>query len=172
MRLRHQLHLFSYQLFLVEHFGLHLSDFLIFGNQLVIFHTELFLQSGNLFFQLCDLTHVVSVLSFSLGHFRWRGMVDGGMMTLHTGVTLQLRHVGALRHLGVHVLLPLPLLLLPALLFRLVTFFFLKNAAVTGRVLLLRLGQGSLVAAATGPTHQLVAVFLQWAESYNQQSSN
>ena len=91
-------------------------------------------------------------------------------MTLHTAMTLQLRHVGSLRHLGVHVLLSLPLLLLPPLLIRLVTFFFLKNAAVTGRVLLLRLGQGSLVAAATGPAHQLGAVVLQWAESYNQQS--
>ena len=81
---------------------------------------------------------------------------------------LQLGHVWPLGHLGVHVLLPLPLLLLPPLLIRLVTFFFLKNTAVTCRVLLLRLGQGSLVAAATDPAHQLGAVVLQWAESYNQ----
>ena len=94
------------------------------------------------------------------------------MMTLHTAVTLQLRHVGPLGHLGVHVLLPLPLLLLPPLLVRLVTFFLLEDAAVPGGVLLLRLGQGALVAAATGPAHQLGAVVLQWAESYNQNSSN
>ena len=94
-------------------------------------------------------------------------MVDGGMMTLHTTVTLQLRHVRSLRHLGVHVLLPLPLLLLPALLFRLVTFFFLKDAAVTGGILLLRLGQGSLVATAAGPAHQLGAVVLEWGGNYN-----
>ena len=87
------------------------------------------------------------------------------MMTLHTAVTLQLRHVRSLRHLGVHVLLPLPLLLLPPLLLRLVTFFFLEDAAVTGGVLLLRLGQGALVTTAAGPTHQLGAVVLQSAQS-------
>ena len=161
MRLRHQLHLLSYQLFLVEHLGLHLSDFLIFGNELVVLHPELFLQGCNLLFQLSDLAHVVGVLPLSLGHFRRRRMVDGGVVTLHTAVALQLRHVRSLRHLGVHVLLPLPLLLLPALLFRLVTFFFLEDAAVPGGVLLLRLGQGSLVAAAAGPAHQLGAVILQ-----------
>ena len=88
-------------------------------------------------------------------------MVDGGMMILHTALTLQLRHVGPLRHLGVHVLLPLPLLLLPALLLRFVTFLFLKDAAVTGGVLLLGLGQGSLVTTATGPAHQLGTVVLE-----------
>ena len=83
-------------------------------------------------------------------------------MTLHTAVALQLRHVRSLRHLGVHVLLPLPLLLMAPLLFRFVTFFFLEDAAVTSGVLLLGLGQRPLVRAGARPAHQPGTVVLQW----------
>ena len=71
---------------------------------------------------------------------------------------LQLGHIRSLGHLGVHVLLPLPLLLLPPLLLRLVTL--LEDGAVSGGVLLLGLGQSSLVTTTTRPAHQSPAVLL------------
>ena len=72
-----------------------------------------------------------------------------------------LGHVGTLGHLGVHVLLPLPLLLLPPLLLRLVSTFLLEDGAVSGGVLLLRLGQRSLVTTTARPAHQPGTVVLE-----------
>ena len=73
---------------------------------------------------------------------------------------LQLGDVRPLGHLGVHVLLPLPLLLLAPLLLGLVPRLLLEHGAVAGGVLLLRLGQRPLVALTAGPAHQLAAVLI------------
>ena len=86
--------------------------------------------------------------------------MTGGIMT-QTVARLQFGHIRSLGHLGVHVLFPLSLPLLPPLLLRFVSFLLLENTAVTGGVLLLRLSQSSFVTKATEPTHQPGATVLE-----------
>ena len=80
------------------------------------------------------------------------------LATAHDAAVLG--HIGTLGHLGVHIFLPLPLLLLPPLLLGLVTTLLLEDGAVPRGILLLGLGQGSLVTTTTRPAHQSPAILL------------
>ena len=88
-------------------------------------------------------------------------MVMRIVLTTAHQTRLQLGHIRSLGHLGVHVLLPLPLPLLAPLLLRLVALLLLEDAAVPSGVLLLGLGEGPLVGAGAGPAHQPGTVVLQ-----------
>jgi len=169
MTLCHELHLFSDEPLLVEHLGLHLSDLLVLGDQLPVLHPALLLQGRDPLLELRDLPDMVSIpLPLPLGGLQRRRMEGRGRVMM-VGVTvavlasataqtiLQLGDIWPLGHLGVHVLLPLPLLLLAPLLLGLVASLFLEHAAVPRRVLLLRLGQRPLVAAQAHPAHELTA---------------
>ena len=172
MGLGHLLHLLSDEPLLVEHLGLHLCDLLVLRDQLPVLHPALLLKGRDLLLELRDLTDVVRVaLPLPLGGLEGRRVEGGGVMVVrvvgallrpaHVQTRLELGDVRPLGHLGVHVLLPLPLLLLAPLLLGLVAPLLLEHAAVPGGVLLLSLGQCPLVAAQTHPAHQLAAPLLK-----------
>jgi len=141
--LRHLLHLLSDDILVVKEVCLHLRDLHVLADRYCVLLFDRLFQKHNFLLELSDFTNMICVLvSFSF----WQTLCRVVVCELRLG----LGHVGSVRLLAVHILLPL---LVPVRLLR--PLLLLEHPGMSGGIRLFSFGKRSLVGAGTGPAHQL-----------------